>query len=316
MLGDPVQPAQIKRGLPHRGPAHERPRWRSVRAQQQRVHVRLARVAGGHRREVLARGMAPSSRASKAEEANIAAGSRPSSRAVSSVAKRVRPCSSRHPETVRDRLDQALVQQRSLDHRDPGGGTPRTVRRRRRVRRAHPVRRRTWILAPPGTLRGMVPGAVRAPEGRPMSLDVLVTGATGFVGARLVAALAEEGHRVRAMTRRPESYVGPGTPVAATSPTRDPRPRPGRRGRRLLPDPLAGLRGLRGARRRGRPGLRRRGRMRRNRLPRWARERRRRALAAACARAARWSPCSAGAGVPVTVLRAAIVVGRAASPGR
>lgn len=45
-------------------------------------------------------------------------------------------------------------------------------------------------------------------------LDVLVTGATGFVGARLVAALAEEGHRVRAMTRRPEAYVGPGTPVA------------------------------------------------------------------------------------------------------
>ena len=45
-------------------------------------------------------------------------------------------------------------------------------------------------------------------------LQVLVTGATGFVGARLAAALVEEGHDVRAMTRRPEAYDGPGTPVA------------------------------------------------------------------------------------------------------
>jgi uncharacterized protein YbjT (DUF2867 family) len=45
-------------------------------------------------------------------------------------------------------------------------------------------------------------------------LQVLVTGATGFVGARLAAALVEEGHGVRAMTRRPEAYDGPGTPVA------------------------------------------------------------------------------------------------------
>jgi uncharacterized protein YbjT (DUF2867 family) len=43
---------------------------------------------------------------------------------------------------------------------------------------------------------------------------ILVTGATGFIGRRLVAALVEEGHDVRAMTRHPESYDGPGDPVA------------------------------------------------------------------------------------------------------
>ena len=43
---------------------------------------------------------------------------------------------------------------------------------------------------------------------------VLVTGATGFVGSRLVPALLERGCRVRAMTRRPETYDGPGEPVA------------------------------------------------------------------------------------------------------
>ena len=41
-----------------------------------------------------------------------------------------------------------------------------------------------------------------------------MTGATGFIGRRLVPALIEEGHDVRAMTRRPESYDGPGTAVA------------------------------------------------------------------------------------------------------
>jgi uncharacterized protein YbjT (DUF2867 family) len=44
--------------------------------------------------------------------------------------------------------------------------------------------------------------------------QILVTGATGFIGHRLVAALVEQGHEVRAMTRRPESYDGPGAPVA------------------------------------------------------------------------------------------------------
>src|ERR1700712_3265297 len=43
---------------------------------------------------------------------------------------------------------------------------------------------------------------------------ILVTGATGFIGRRLVPALLEQSHQVRAMTRHPESYDGPGEPVA------------------------------------------------------------------------------------------------------
>jgi uncharacterized protein YbjT (DUF2867 family) len=42
---------------------------------------------------------------------------------------------------------------------------------------------------------------------------ILVTGATGFIGRRLVRALLDEGHDVLAMTRRPEAYDGPGEPV-------------------------------------------------------------------------------------------------------
>jgi uncharacterized protein YbjT (DUF2867 family) len=50
---------------------------------------------------------------------------------------------------------------------------------------------------------------------------ILVTGATGFIGRRLVPALIGEGHDVRAMTRRPESYDGPGEPVAGNVNDRD-----------------------------------------------------------------------------------------------
>lgn len=46
-------------------------------------------------------------------------------------------------------------------------------------------------------------------------MDTLVAGASGFVGRRLCPALEDAGHTVRAMTRRPESYEGAGTPVGA-----------------------------------------------------------------------------------------------------
>lgn len=44
-------------------------------------------------------------------------------------------------------------------------------------------------------------------------MRVLVAGASGFVGSRLCPALEEAGHDVLAMTRHPEKYRGAGTPV-------------------------------------------------------------------------------------------------------
>jgi uncharacterized protein YbjT (DUF2867 family) len=42
---------------------------------------------------------------------------------------------------------------------------------------------------------------------------VLVAGGTGFVGRRLVRALVDDGHDVRVMTREPDRYRGPGEAV-------------------------------------------------------------------------------------------------------
>jgi uncharacterized protein YbjT (DUF2867 family) len=47
-----------------------------------------------------------------------------------------------------------------------------------------------------------------------MPHSVLVTGATGFVGSHLCRALVDAGHDVRAMTRHPHDYAGAGAPVA------------------------------------------------------------------------------------------------------
>jgi len=49
----------------------------------------------------------------------------------------------------------------------------------------------------------------------PAPFSILVTGATGFIGRRLTSALTDAGHDVRALTRRPDDYDGPGTAVGA-----------------------------------------------------------------------------------------------------
>ena len=48
-----------------------------------------------------------------------------------------------------------------------------------------------------------------------MTKTVLVSGASGFIGSHVAARLAEEGYRVRAMTRHPRDYHGAGEPVEA-----------------------------------------------------------------------------------------------------
>jgi uncharacterized protein YbjT (DUF2867 family) len=45
-------------------------------------------------------------------------------------------------------------------------------------------------------------------------MEILVTGASGFVGGHVARALVDTGHEVRAMTRRPETYRGAGSAIA------------------------------------------------------------------------------------------------------
>ena len=48
-----------------------------------------------------------------------------------------------------------------------------------------------------------------------MTKTVLVSGASGFIGSHVASRLAEEGYRVRAMTRHAREYHGAGEPVEA-----------------------------------------------------------------------------------------------------
>jgi uncharacterized protein YbjT (DUF2867 family) len=53
-------------------------------------------------------------------------------------------------------------------------------------------------------------------------MDVLVAGATGFVGSRLVVALCDRGHEVVALTRDADSYEGPASVTVVEGDLLDP----------------------------------------------------------------------------------------------
>src|SRR4029078_10119909 len=73
-----------------------------------------------------------------------------------------------------------------------------------------------------GQRRGVGDGLLGTTHGVTPDRTVLVAGATGFIGRRLVPVLVEAGYAVRAMTRRPDEYAGPGQAVGGEVPAHPP----------------------------------------------------------------------------------------------
>jgi uncharacterized protein YbjT (DUF2867 family) len=80
--------------------------------------------------------------------------------------------------------------------------------------------RRSWVLEtglPPTTGWVLMLGVQTSadPHLRLYTMRVAVTGATGFIGAAVANALADDGHHVTALTRHPDDYRGAGRAVLA-----------------------------------------------------------------------------------------------------
>ena len=140
----------------------------------------------------------------------------------------------RPPRRIRSRPRSTAngLRRQSLRHRRPPA-PPRNPERRRPgpfPRTPCPRRATSPIMNP-------VNAAARRPS-------ILLTGATGCIGGRLLAALESDGHAVRCMTRRPaarETRVGPNTSVVRRLPRSGRAARAAGRDRdSLLSGPLAG----------------------------------------------------------------------------
>jgi uncharacterized protein YbjT (DUF2867 family) len=87
------------------------------------------------------------------------------------------------------------------------GGTSARIRRHLLSGQAQPVTGcESWLLAPPRPTSKLIGASAAAGEQAPGR--VLLTGATGYVGGRLLRRLEESGRPVRCMVRRPEALSG------------------------------------------------------------------------------------------------------------
>ena len=159
-----------------------------------------------------------------------------------------------------------------------------------------------------------MPGSLVAPQPQ----RVLLTGATGYVGGRLLPLLEQGGFRVRCLVRRPEvltSRVAASTEVIAGDVLDRATLDPALRGIDVayyLVHSMGADRVVRGGRPQGGTEFRRGGTSRRggpHHLSRRLGDRRRRSSRRTCAAGRRWARSSAESGVPVIEFRASIVIG-------